>query len=64
MAVQTRYRKLSLEEKKRRRAAREAANKNAPPNSFYHQNVEIPQINERIECAVNRRAAGCYVRNF
>lgn len=64
MAVQARYRKLSLEEKKRRRAAREQARKNAPPNSFYHYNVNTPRVNERIEGAVNRRAAGVYVKNF
>lgn len=64
MAVQKRYRKLSLEEKKRRRATRRKAFENAPPNSFYHENTPQERVNERIECAVNRRAAGCYVRNF
>ena len=64
MPVQERYRRLSLEEKKRKRAIRREAEKNAPPNSFYHQNPEVERVNERIEGAVNRRAAGCYVRDF
>ena len=59
-----RYKKLPLSERKRRRAAREAAHKNAPRNSFYHENPTHQRVNERIEGAVNRRAAGCYVRNF
>ena len=53
-----------MKKRKRRRAAREAAYKNAPPNSFYHKNPTHQRVNERIEGAVNRRAAGCYVRNF
>ncbi|MBQ2835225.1 MAG: hypothetical protein IJE68_00080 [Clostridia bacterium] len=64
MAGLERYPKLPLKEKKRRRAAREQAEKNAPPNSFYHKNVDTPRVNERIEGAVNRRAAGVYVKDF
>lgn len=64
MAGLERYRKLSLEEKKRRRAARRKAYESAPPNSFHHQNPTYERPNERIESAVNRRAAGVYVRNF
>lgn len=64
MAGLERYPKLSLEERKRRRKARREAIEKAPPNSFYHQNPTQQRPNERIEAAVNRRAAGCYVRNF
>lgn len=60
--VQARYKKLSLEEKKRRRATRKAFYAKMQ-NSFY-ENATHQRINERIEGAVNRRAAGCYVRNF
>ena len=45
-------------------STKEEATKNAPPNSFYHENPTHQRVNERIESAVNRRAAGCYVRNF
>lgn len=61
MAVQERYKKLSLAEKKKRRDARKSSI--SPNNSFYTQ-VETARVNERIESAVNRRAAGVYVQNF
>ena len=63
-SLEQKYPKLSLQERKRRRKAREEATKNAPRNSFYHENPTDQRVNERIEGAVNRRAAGCYVRNF
>ena len=61
MAVQDRYKKLSLEEKKKRRAARKSSI--SPQNSFYTQ-PQGERINVRIEGAVNRRAAGVYIRDF
>lgn len=56
-----RYKQLPLAERKRRRAARKSPI--SPSRSFY-ETQECSRVNERIECAVNRRAAGCYVRNF
>ena len=56
-----RYPRLSIEEKKRRRNARKSPI--SPSRSFY-ETQDGSRVNERIECAVNRRAAGCYIRNF
>jgi len=56
-----RYKKMSLAERKKRRDARKSSI--SPKNSFYAQS-EGERVNERIESAVNRRAAGVYVRNF
>lgn len=61
MAELSRYSKLPLAERKRRRAARKSPV--SPRRSFY-ETQNNSRLNERIESAVNRRAAGCYVRNF
>ncbi len=62
MAGLERYKPLSLEEKKKRREARKSPI--SPQRSFYEtKDGEGSRVNERIESAVNRRAAGVYVRN-
>lgn len=63
MAYQERYKPLSLEEKKKRREARKSPI--SPQRSFYEtKDGEGSRVNERIEGAVNRRAAGLYVDGF
>ena len=61
MAGLEKYSKLPLTERKHRRAARKSPV--APRRSFY-ETQDNSRLNERIESAVNRRAAGCYVRDF
>lgn len=61
MAELERYRKMSPAEKERRRSARKKSI--CPTNSFYDK-AKGGRSNERIESAVNRRAAGVYVQDF